>query len=315
MRVVFFGTPAPAVPTLRTLVEAGHEVVRVVTRPDRPIGRSRRPVPPPVKTAALELGLDVVQPRSVKRPPLAPDVAGLRADVAVVVAYGRILPPALLEATPHGAINVHFSLLPAYRGAAPVQWALARCEATTGVTTMQLDEGLDTGDVLLARDVRIEPGEHAPALAARLAGFGADLLRETLDALADGVLEPVAQDPVRATHAPILEKADGEIDPSLPARAIEGRVRGFDPWPGVWLSRGGVRVRLLEARALPDERAGAPPGTVLGLGDGAVRIACGEDTVLGVGRIQASGRKAADARDAINGRQLVPGDRLTAIPS
>ncbi|NIX18796.1 MAG: methionyl-tRNA formyltransferase, partial [Actinobacteria bacterium] len=202
MRVVFLGTPQAAVPTLEALIRSDHEVPLVVTRPDRAVGRSRRPIPPPVKRAATEAGLPVLQPTKVRAPEFRETLASQAPDALMVVAYGRILPRSVLEVPRLGPINVHFSLLPRYRGAAPVQWALARGESRTGVTTMLMSEGLDEGDVLLEREVAIEPGEHAPALESRLAVLGAELALETLTGLAAGRIEPRPQDPERATYAP-----------------------------------------------------------------------------------------------------------------
>lgn len=313
MKVVFLGTPAPAVPSLAALVEAGHDVGLVVTNPDRPAGRSRRPAPPPVKVAAEERGLPVLQPRGVRGASVLDRLRACAPDVLVVVAYGRILPRPLLDVAPSGAVNVHFSLLPAYRGAAPVQWALARGERATGVSTMRLDEGMDTGPVLLRREVAIAPGEHAPALQERLAAVGARLLVETLAGLADGTLAGTPQDHAAATAAPLLSRADGEIDPGLTAREIEGRVRGFDPWPGVWLAADGQRVRLVDVVALADERDAAAPGTVLGVDGDALRLACGGGTVLAIRRAQPAGRRAITGRDLVNGRVVAPGSRLRRV--
>jgi methionyl-tRNA formyltransferase len=237
----------------------------------------------------------------------------LQPDLLVVVAYGRILPGRVLRAAPRGAVNVHFSLLPRYRGAAPVQWALANGDEVTGVTTMQITPRLDEGDVLMQREVPVEPGEHAPALSDRLAVVGAELLDETLRRLQAGTLEPVSQDDARASLAPLLSRADGEVDLNLSAREIEGRIRGFDPWPGVWVGRRGKRLRLLEARrmegARPEELAGqviemAPPGLVL---------VCGGGTLLRLLRLQPEGRRAMSVAEAVNGRQLEAGDRLETL--
>jgi methionyl-tRNA formyltransferase len=208
---------------------------------------------------------------------------------------------------------VHFSLLPAYRGAAPVQWALANGERTTGVTTMQIDEQLDSGEILLQREIPIEPGEHAPALQERLAVIGADLLVETLERLGSGTLPRRAQDASRATLAPLLKNSDGEIDPGLSAREIEGRVRGFDPWPGVWVGRAGRRLRLAEAADTGRVDSATTPGQVLGLEGEAVLVACGGGTLLRVTRVQPEGRRVIAARDAVNGRVLRPGDHLRRL--
>jgi methionyl-tRNA formyltransferase len=310
VNLVFLGTPEVAVVALRALLEAGHEVSLVVTRPDRPVGRSGRPAPPPVKRAAQELGIDVLQPTSV-RGALVQDVARRAPDGLVVVAYGRILPVSLLEIAVHGAVNVHFSLLPKYRGAAPVQWALAHGERVTGVTTMRIAERLDQGDMLLQREVTIGEDERAPQLRGRLAAIGAQLLVETLARQERGTLTPQPQDPARATYAPSLSRADGEIDPAaLTAEEIAWRIRGFDPWPGVWVGRAGKRLRFVEARATGGVQDGAAAGSVLGLEDGVVVVACGAGTLLSVSRLQLEGRRELGAREAFNGRCLAAGDRL-----
>jgi methionyl-tRNA formyltransferase len=312
VRVVFLGTPDAAVPSLDALIEAGHEPVLVVTQPDRPSGRSRRPLPPPVKRAALAHGLEVFQPTRVRGAAFRERLAADRPDLLVVVAYGRILPARVLALGSAGAVNVHFSLLPAYRGAAPVQWALAGGETVTGVTTMLMNEKMDEGDILLQRETAIEPGEHAPALEHRLAGIGAALLVETLGELGAGTLTPRPQDHARATLAPLLSRADGAIRPDLRAEAIEGRVRGFDPWPGVWLSRGGKRLRLVEARALEGSAPGVPAGSLTELTREGLLMVCGEGTRLLVSRVQPEGGRVLEARDAVNGRHLRAGDRLEA---
>jgi methionyl-tRNA formyltransferase len=252
-----------------------------------------------VKSAAVELGLEVLQPTRVRGAAFAEALRRCDPRLLVVVAYGRILPEAVLAIAPAGAINVHFSLLPKYRGAAPVQWALARGERVTGVTTMQVVEELDAGDVLLQRELRIEPGEHAPDLERRLSDLGAELLVETLTGLDAGKLEPVPQDAVFATHAPLLRADHGAVDPGLHANEIEGRIRGFDPWPGVWVARTG---RIAD---------GPPaPGRILGVEGEAILLACGGGSVLCVRRVQPEGRRVMLALDAVNGRQLAIGDRL-----
>ncbi len=310
MRVVFLGTPASAATGLEALLDAGHEVPLVVTRPDRPVGRDGTPRPPAVKELALSRGLQVLQPEAAHDPALFESVLAARPDVLVVIAYGRILPKALLDVAPLGAVNVHFSLLPAYRGAAPVQWALALGERATGVTTMRVEEALDEGGILLQRLVPIEPGEHAPALLRRLAVVGAALLVETLEGIARGTLRPTPQDPSKASRAPRLRREDGEADFRRSAREVEGRVRGFDPWPGVWARRQGRRLRLVEAEGLEAGPVRAEPGRVVAFNDGALQVACGGGTVLALRAVQPEGRRAMSALDAVNGRQLLPGDLL-----
>lgn len=316
MRIVFLGTPRAAVPALEALASAGHAIAAVVTQPDRPTGRSAQPQAPPVKLVAARLGAEVLQPTRLRDGRLATLLRGRQLEALVVVAYGRILPRDLLDVATHGAVNLHFSLLPRYRGAAPVQWALARGEQMTGVTTMLMNEGLDEGDILMQRAVEIERDEHAPVLERRLAEIGATLLVETLEGLAARRLVCRPQDSASATFAPRLSPADGHLDPRWTARVIEGRVRGFDPWPGAWLRRGDQRIRLVDACALRTAAAEAEgqPGEIVALVEGGLLMACGEATQLLLRKIQADGRKVVEARDAVNGRLLRPGDRLEPAP-
>jgi methionyl-tRNA formyltransferase len=215
----------------------------------------------------------------------------------------------VLDVATHGAVNLHFSLLPAYRGAAPVQRALAAGEAVTGVTTMHLNEKMDEGDILLQQEIAVESGEHAPALQSRLAAAGSALLLETLTGLDAGTVVPRAQDHSAASYAPMLSAADGAVGFDLQARAIEGAVRGFDPWPGVWVCRGGKRIRIIDAVALPGKVADEP-GRVLELTDEGLIVACGGGSRLGLRRVQPEGRRVLEVRDAVNGRQIAPGDLL-----
>jgi methionyl-tRNA formyltransferase len=304
------GTPQTAVPALDALLVAGHDVVLVVTRPDRPAGRGRSPQPPPVKEFASSRGLRLLQTDNVRSTEFLDAITSVSPDLLAIVAFGRILPRRILDAARHGAVNVHFSLLPAYRGAAPVQWTLASGEDVTGVTTFRIDEGLDTGDLLGRRSVAIAAGEHAPALLGRLADAGAELLVETLGGLATGAIRPMPQDHGRATTAPRLTVEDGRWIPSWSARELEGRVRGFDPWPGVWAERSGKRIRLVDAHALPDAVTDDEPGTVLSLHGEALRLSCAGGTVAVVESVQVEGGRVLRARDAVNGRLLRPGDRI-----
>jgi len=310
VRVVYFGTPESAAAGLGALLESGYDIPLVVSQPARPSGRGGHRKEPPVARLASEKGIPVLQPDSARDPALLEQVRAVRPDVLVVVAYGRILPNSLLEVAPLGAVNVHFSLLPAYRGAAPVPWALARGETSTGVTTMRIEEALDEGGIYLQRRVEIEPGEHAPSLERRLAAVGARLLVETLEGLARGDLRPIPQDPARASYAPRLRKEDGVADFRLPARAIEGRVRGFDPWPGVWARGRKGRIRIVEALAKGGSHSGSEPGRVLAFEDGALLVGCGEGTILAVRSVQPESRRALPASDAVHGRIVVPGDLL-----
>jgi methionyl-tRNA formyltransferase len=231
MRVVFMGSPEFATPCLRALA-AAHDVALVVSQPDKPAGRGSQLTAPAVKIAAQELELPVIQPRSAKTGELRDALAASGAELAVVVAYGKILPRAVLEALPRGCINVHASILPRYRGAAPVQWAVINGDPETGVAIMQLDEGMDTGPVLLERRITIDPHETSGELLARLAPIGAQALLEAISAIGSGTAHPVPQDHGAATHAPMLQKSDGAIDFAQPAHVVGARIRGVDPWPG-----------------------------------------------------------------------------------
>ncbi len=310
MRVVFLGTPESALPSLDAILAAGHDVPLVVTQPDRPAGRRGSPQPPPVKTFARSRGLPLIQPEKVRTPEFLEAIVAAGADVLAVVAYGRILTKPALDTARLGAVNLHFSLLPAFRGAAPVQWTLARGESATGVTTFRIDEGLDTGPVLAQARVLIAPEEHAPALLGRLAIVGATLLVETLSGLAAGSIGPTPQDHEGATTAPILTREHGFWDPAWSARELEGRVRGFDPWPGVWAARKGKRLRVADARAVPAGLAEAVPGVVLAVDGDGVRVACAGGTVALVRSVQPEGGREMQAREAVNGRLLAPGDRF-----
>ena len=245
---MYLGTPQFAVATLDRIVEAGYEVAAVFTQPDRPRGRGQKNAMPPVKEAALRLGLPVHQPERVRRPEVVEQLRALGPEAMVVVGYGQIIPQAILDIPPKGIINVHASLLPKYRGAAPIQWAIARGETRTGVTTMKIDAGLDTGDMLLKWETEIGPEETAVELADRLAVAGADLLVRTLAELA-GIV-PQKQDEAQATYAPLLKKEDGEIDWTMFTRDILNRIRGFEPWPGCYTFWDGQRIRIWKAQRL-----------------------------------------------------------------
>src|SRR4051794_38424128 len=244
MRLVFLGTPAFAVPTWERIVEAGHEVVMVVTQPDRPRGRGGKFAAPPVKEAALRLGMPVYQPERVRRPEAVERLRHLAVDAMVVVGYGQIIPQVVIDLAPAGIINVHASLLPKYRGAAPIQWAIVNGETRTGVTTMRIDAGLDTGDMLLKAEIPISPDDTAVTLSPKLAELGAALMVETLQRLEAGKLTATPQDHARATMAPILKKEDGRIDFSRTAQETLNRLRGFQPWPGAFTTFRGKSLAI-----------------------------------------------------------------------
>ncbi len=302
MRLVFLGTPAFAVPTLDRILAAGHEVVAVYTQPDRPKGRGGALAASPVKTVAVSHDLPVHQPERIRRPEPVAHLASLHPDAMVVVGYGQIIPQSIIDIPPLGIINVHASLLPRYRGAAPVQWALARGESITGVTTMRIDAGLDTGDILLMRETPISSGETAIELGARLAILGADLLVETLDGLRAGTIVPRKQDSSQATLAPILRKEDGVIDWNLPASEIYNRVRGFVPWPGAYTRFRGEGLHVWRA-VVAESSSSGPPGS-LSLGERRVRVACGGGTSLELLEVQLEGRKRVAVEAFINGQRI-----------
>jgi methionyl-tRNA formyltransferase len=309
MRVVFMGTPSFAVPPLAALAAVGHELVAVVAQPDRPAGRGHALKEPATKAWAREKGVPVLQPEKVRDGHLAAELAALRPEVLCVAAYGRILGRDLLELARYGAVNVHGSLLPKYRGAAPIQWAIASGERETGVTIMQMDEGLDTGDVLLQRVLPIEPDDTAETLAPRLAALGGEALVAALALLAKGALAPVKQDPAKATLAPILTREDGRIDWTRPARELESRLRGFSPWPGAWTTLQGKVLKVLEASAAPAPAGGeAPPsqepwrpGAAFALDDRAIAVPCAGGTLLLVRRLQLEGKAPQAAAAFMNG--------------
>lgn len=314
MKLIFMGTPESAVPALKRCVDDGHEVVAVWTQPDRPAGRGYGVKEPPVKEFALAHGLEVEQPQKIKIEQARDLFESYNADVAVVVAYGRILPSTYLRAPRLGCVNLHFSLLPKYRGAAPVNWAIVRGESVSGVTTMLIDEGLDTGPILLQRASPIEEGETAPQLLERLSHTGADLLGETLARLEE--IEPRPQRDEDATLAPLLRREDGVIDWTHDAFDIERHVRGFQPWPNAYSFHSGRRLIIWRATALEvgtrDDNHATPKqaGEIIEAhGDGFV-VACGSDTSLRVAELQLEGKQRMSARDFINGMRVRVGDRL-----
>ena len=302
MRCVFLGTPAFAVPTLEALVSAGHEVIRVVTQPDRPRGRSQQLTASPVKEAALRFGLPVYQPERIRRPEAVQYLAGLTPDAMIVVGYGQIIPQSVIDIPPHGIINVHASLLPKYRGAGPIQWAIANGETRTGVTSMRIDAGLHTGDMLLKAETEIGPEETAVELGARLAARGAALLVETLEGIAS--IMPREQDQAQATYAPLLKKEDGLIDWRRPAHAIHNRVRGFQPWPGAYTRFRGRQLHIWKSRVAAPS-AGAPGQLLLH----PLRALCGEGA-LELIEVQLEGRKRIAAEAFVNGQRIAAGDIL-----
>lgn len=302
------GTPKAAVPSLEKLIDNGHDVVAVYTQPDRPSGRGNAITQPPVKVAAISHGLDVYQPEKLKPLEVIQQFISHKADIAVVVAYGRILSEAYLTAFPLGAINVHFSLLPKYRGAAPVNWAIVNGETETGVTTMKMDKGLDTGNILLQSRTRIELEENAIELMNRLSYDGADLLIQTLAGIDN--ISPIKQDDDLSTLAPIMKKSDGMIDWSMNAINIVNRIRGFQPFPSSYSFFRGLRVRFARAK-ISDTLNVDVHGNIIELGKDSITIACGENSALEVLELQPEGKKMMSAANFINGLKPMIGERFT----
>ncbi|MFZ0271440.1 MAG: methionyl-tRNA formyltransferase [Acidobacteriaceae bacterium] len=311
MKLVFCGTPSFAVPTLKLALRAGYDVPLVITQPDRPVGRAQVMTAPPVKTAAMEAGIPLLQPEKIKNnAELRAELEAIRPDAILVVAYGRIIPPWMLELPRLGNLNLHGSLLPKYRGAAPVQWAIANGEGSTGATTMRLDEGLDTGDILLQREMALAPSMTAVDVFPLLAEMGADLMMETLRQLDAGTLTPRKQDEAKATLAPILTRDDGRMDFSRPAMTLFNRWRGFQPWPGAWTMLEGKKLAV--HRMLPTEVRGgrtAEGGTLLA-SEGTLFAACGDGTWLELVEVQPEGKRRMTAGEFLRGHNLSSEARL-----
>ena len=308
VRVLFYGTPDFALPTLEALL-AGHEVVGVVTQPDRPAGRGQRLQPSPVKRRAEAAGVPVLQPARLRDPGWPERLAALGAEVAVVVAFGQILPRPVLDVPRRGSINVHASLLPRYRGAAPIAWAIIRGETETGITTFQMDPGMDTGQILLQARTPIASEETAGELAARLSRLGATVLLGTLERL--GWLTPTPQDHAAATLAPRLKKEDGWLRLDEPARDLVNRIRGCNPWPGGAVMTPGGRLLIWRAIVVPDPAA-TEPGTLMSAGPGTIAVATGTGLLLPI-EVQPENRRAMPWDDFLRGARLAPGARFTEL--
>ena len=308
MRVVFLGSGAFAIPSFAALIDSGHDVAALVTQPDREKGRGRSLAPPPLKPVAEARGVPVHQPRKVRDPAAQETLRALAPDVQVVVAYGQILPRSVIDIPRHGTVNVHGSLLPRYRGAAPIQWAIVNGERETGVTTMLVDEGLDTGPVLLSRATPIGAEETAADLEARLAVVGAEVLLETLRGIGAGTLKAVPQDHAHATLAPIIRKEDGRLDWTMPAEVLARRVRGFHPWPGTFTAWQGQPLKVLRARTEPD--GPSQPGEMVAADRDGLVVGCGNGTRLRLLEVQPESRRAMSAAAFAAGLRLARGARF-----
>lgn len=308
LKIVFMGTPDFAVPSLRALHDHGHVVLAAVTQPDRPKGRGRILTPPPVKKAALAYGYPVLQPETVRSDEFHAQMAQLAPDLFVVAAFGQILPQSLLDIPTLGAINVHASLLPRYRGAAPIQWAIINGDRETGVTTMMMDQHMDTGDILLMDKAVVQPGETAADLHDRLSEMGARTLVQTLRQLQEGTLPRTPQDHQQATYAPMLTKKDGDIDWYMPAEQIERLIRGVTPWPGAYTFNANMRLKIYKARVLRQE-TDALPGTIVGCAPGELCVATGKG-VLAIREIQGESGKRLPIDDFLCGCRLPDGTCL-----
>ena len=310
LKLVFCGTPAFAVPSLRALLADSYfQVAAVVTQPDRPRGRGKKTASSPVKDAALEAGVPVYQPEKIKSESSLDYFRRLAPDVVVIIAYGQIIPASLIAIPRLGWINLHGSLLPKYRGAAPINWAIINGERVTGLTTMQIDAGLDTGPLLLKYQTGIGPNETAPDLYGQLAEAGAPLVAETLKKLDQGEITATPQDNSQATLAPPLKKEDGRIDWFLSAPKIYNRIRGLQPWPGAFTTFRGATCRIW-GKPLKPVSAGGMPGIILPTQEDGLLVICGGSTVLHVEQVQIEGRNRISDREFMNGARIAPGEHF-----
>jgi len=308
MRVIFMGTPSLAVPILRAVNESNHEIIGVVTQPDRPRGRGRKMGFSPVKELAIGLRLPIMQPETTKDEAFIAQVRRMSPDLILVAAYGRMLTRDLLDIPLFGSINVHASLLPKYRGAAPIQWTIANGERRTGITIIKMDEGMDTGDILLAEEVEIGDDDTAQSLNDRLARVGANLIIKAMDQLKSGTLRPIPQDHREATYAPLLKKEDGLIDWGRDARDIFNRIRGFNPWPGAFTYLRGLRLKIFSGKIITGE-VRERAGKVVQCGPEGVKVTTGKDYLL-IEEVQLEGRKRMSIREFLIGNEIPPGTQM-----
>ncbi len=309
LRIIFMGTPDFATLNLKALIDGPDDVVAIVTQPDRPKGRGKQLAPPPVKLFAESIGIPVLQPAKIRTEEFLNGLLSYKPDLIVVTAYGRILPPSLLELAPMGCINVHGSLLPLHRGAAPIQWSVIKGDKEVGVTVMRMDEGMDTGDILLKESIQADPEETAGTLFEKLAHLGSDTLLKAIKGLKEGTIAGTPQDHSQATEAPMLKKTDGLVDWSKNARELESLIRGLDPWPSAFSFLNSKRLRLFKPEVVYKWNA-AQPGSLLRADKRGLLIACGKDALL-VKEIQPEGKKRMTAEAFLCGCSLDPGTLLS----
>lgn len=306
MRIIFMGTPEFACPTLQKLIDRKEDVIAVITQPDRPKGRGQQTLPPPVKVLAERYGIPVMQPLKVRVPEVVEQIRELAPDLIVVVAFGQILPKSLLDIPTHGCINVHASLLPRWRGAAPLNWCIIGGDTETGVTTMMMDVGLDTGDMLLKKTTPIDPDENTPSLHDRLSVIGAEALAETLDLLTAGKLVREKQDDALTCYASMLKKEDGLIDWNKDPQTIKNLVRGMTPWPGTYTS---LDRKMLKIFRVGTASGQGVPGTVINAGKQGLEVACSAGSII-IEELQLEGKKRLPAGDFLAGYKVAPGTTL-----
>lgn len=300
------GTPEFAAPSLKALIEAGEDVAAVVTQPDKPKGRGKQLTPPPVKELALKYNIPVLQPEKIRDEAFINIIQKLRPDIIVVIAYGKILPKAILDIPPKGCINVHASLLPKYRGAAPINWAIINGEKETGITTMLMDEGMDTGDILLTERVEIQDNDTTDSVYEKLKDIGANLLIKTISGLKKGTIQPIDQDDSHATYAPMLKKEDGRIDWAIKPEEIRNLIRGMYPWPGAYTRWEGKQLKIFKAQVVSEERISEEPGAIIKTSTDGIYVATGAGILL-ITELQPENKSKMSASEFIKGYKIGKG--------
>ncbi len=311
MRVVFFGSPASALPSLTKILDAGHRIELIISQPDKPTGRGKKLLPCPVKKMALDLNIPVLQPFKIRKDSQTLDkLKDIQPDLNVVVAYGQIIPSSIIYLPKYNSLNVHFSLLPKYRGASPVQWALLNGEEKTGITIFELNEKMDEGDILTQEETKILPDESAAELEARLAQAGAELLIKTIHEIE--TIKPLKQDPTQATFAPKLSKEDGRIDWTKDSLHIQRQLRAFNPWPSTYTFFREKRIKILKGKKIEGKAPpSSSPGEILEIKKDGIQVCCGEKSLFLIERVQPENRNIMDAYAFSLGGRIVPGDRLS----